>query len=87
MTDEAHMPHDARLRVPGLKVWCYENLLRRHSPEYSWPVFDENTASSLCYTRSEEQNREREETQRLRLSRSSVQSRRSSKGGAAFGSV
>lgn len=50
MTDEAHMPKDARLRVPGIKVWCYENLLRRHSPDYTWPIFDENTASSLCYT-------------------------------------
>ncbi|MGB3072281.1 MAG: 3-(methylthio)propionyl-CoA ligase [Ottowia sp.] len=29
---------------------CYEDLLEAASPEYTWPRFDENTASSLCYT-------------------------------------
>ena len=50
MTDEAHMPKDARLKAAGLHVWCYETLLARHSNQLQWPVFDENTASSLCYT-------------------------------------
>jgi len=45
MTDRAHMP---ALDVPNLL--CYEELLAAASPEYTWPVFDENTASSLCYT-------------------------------------
>jgi acyl-CoA synthetase (AMP-forming)/AMP-acid ligase II len=29
---------------------CYEDLLAEAAPEYTWPQFDENTASSLCYT-------------------------------------
>lgn len=29
---------------------CYEDLLEAASPEYTWPRFDENIASSLCYT-------------------------------------
>jgi len=47
MTDRAHMPADAE-KVPGLL--CYEELLAAQSEHYDWPVFDENTASSLCYT-------------------------------------
>ncbi|MFP3890600.1 3-(methylthio)propionyl-CoA ligase [uncultured Ralstonia sp.] len=44
MTDRAHMPASS---VPML---CYEELLDAQSSEYTWPQFDENTASSLCYT-------------------------------------
>ena len=29
---------------------CYEDLLAAASPDYEWPEFDENTASTLCYT-------------------------------------
>jgi acyl-CoA synthetase (AMP-forming)/AMP-acid ligase II len=29
---------------------CYEDLLAAASPDYEWPAFDENTASTLCYT-------------------------------------
>ena len=29
---------------------CYEDLISGESDEFSWPEFDENTASSLCYT-------------------------------------
>jgi len=29
---------------------CYETLLAAESADYDWPEFDENTASSLCYT-------------------------------------
>ena len=29
---------------------CYEELIDNHSDEFAWPQFDENTASSLCYT-------------------------------------
>ncbi len=34
--------------VPNLH--CYEDLLAAQSDDYEWPEFDENTASSLCYT-------------------------------------
>ncbi len=47
MTDVAHMPTD----IPdGLKVLCYETLVEAQNDAYDWPVFDENRASSLCYT-------------------------------------
>ncbi len=29
---------------------CYEDLIADESEEIVWPEFDENTASSLCYT-------------------------------------
>ncbi len=31
-------------------VLCYEDLLAAEDGDYAWPVFDEHTASSLCYT-------------------------------------
>ena len=43
---------DAR-EIPAVKVdrlLCYEDLLAISSPDYTWPTFDENTASTLCYT-------------------------------------
>ena len=46
MTDRAHMP--AASKLPGLL--CYEELIDAASPDYDWPSFDENSASSLCYT-------------------------------------
>jgi 3-(methylthio)propionyl---CoA ligase len=46
MTDRAHMP--ASSKVP--KLLCYEELLAAQDDRYDWPQFDENTASSLCYT-------------------------------------
>jgi fatty-acyl-CoA synthase len=45
MTDRAHIPE---ITVPGLL--CYEDLLAAEDGAYGWPVFDENTASTLCYT-------------------------------------
>lgn len=45
MTDEANMPDTA---LPN--VICYETLLATADDDYKWPVFDERTASSLCYT-------------------------------------
>lgn len=45
MTDAAHMPQTS---LPD--VICYETLLEAESAHYTWPEFDENTASSLCYT-------------------------------------
>ncbi|OEZ64021.1 3-(methylthio)propionyl-CoA ligase [Duganella sp. HH105] len=38
----------AETRIPNLL--CYEDLLNAHSPEYEWPLFDENAACTLCYT-------------------------------------
>jgi len=46
MTDRAHMP--ASSKVPNLL--CYEELVEAQDDQYEWPQFDENTASSLCYT-------------------------------------
>ena len=46
MTDRAHMP--AATTLPGLH--SYEELLEEQDDGYNWPQFDENTASSLCYT-------------------------------------
>jgi len=31
-------------------VLCYEDLIDAQTDEYTWPEFDENAASSLCYT-------------------------------------
>src|SRR4051794_27021787 len=46
MTDRAHMPADSK--IAGLL--CYEDLLAPESDDFEWPSFDENQASSLCYT-------------------------------------
>ena len=46
LCDRAQMP--AASKVANLL--CYEELLNASSDEYAWPVFDENAASSLCYT-------------------------------------
>ncbi len=45
MTDAAHMP-ETKLR----NVHCYERLIGAETDDFTWPIFDENTASSLCYT-------------------------------------
>ncbi|MGJ7512559.1 long-chain-fatty-acid--CoA ligase [Variovorax sp. GT1P44] len=42
-----------RSQMPDVKLpnlLCYEELLADASPDLEWPVFDENAASSLCYT-------------------------------------
>jgi fatty-acyl-CoA synthase len=46
MTDRAHMP--ASSKVP--KLLCYEELIADQPGTLKWPIFDERTASSLCYT-------------------------------------
>jgi acyl-CoA synthetase (AMP-forming)/AMP-acid ligase II len=46
MTDRAHMP--AQSAIPGLL--CYDELVDAEDGAYAWPSFDENTASSICYT-------------------------------------
>ena len=45
LTDKEHMPETTLQNV-----MCYEELIADESEEYYWPDFDENTASSLCYT-------------------------------------
>lgn len=45
MTDRAHMPDTT---LPN--VLCYEELIEQGSGDYQWPEFDENAASSMCYT-------------------------------------
>jgi fatty-acyl-CoA synthase len=46
MTDRAHMP--AQSKIPNLL--CYEELMAAASETYTWPQFDEQHASSMCYT-------------------------------------
>ena len=49
MTDRAHMPPaDQAAKMPNLL--CYEEIVEAQNGQYTWPSFDENTASSLCYT-------------------------------------
>jgi acyl-CoA synthetase (AMP-forming)/AMP-acid ligase II len=46
MADRDHMP--AATGIPNLL--CYEDLVDSAPDDFEWPVFDEETASSLCYT-------------------------------------
>ncbi len=46
MTDRGRMP--ASTSIPNLL--CYEDLLEAAPEDYEWPVFDENRASSICFT-------------------------------------
>ncbi len=46
LCDEDRLPADSG--IPGLV--CYETWIGEHSGDYQWPTFDENTASSMCYT-------------------------------------
>jgi acyl-CoA synthetase (AMP-forming)/AMP-acid ligase II len=47
LTDRAQMPDDAG--IPGLQ--CYEDLLAEQADDqFVWPVLDELSGSSLCYT-------------------------------------
>jgi 3-(methylthio)propionyl---CoA ligase len=46
MCDKDRMPKDSK--IPNLM--CYEDLIEKNSDQFEWPLFDENSASSLCYT-------------------------------------
>jgi acyl-CoA synthetase (AMP-forming)/AMP-acid ligase II len=46
MSDRAHMP--AQTTLPGLL--CYDDLVEARDGLYQWPLLDENSASSICYT-------------------------------------
>ncbi|AXF17794.1 3-(methylthio)propionyl-CoA ligase [Paraburkholderia caledonica] len=47
MTDLANMPQTHSLST---KLMCYEDLIDANSDVFDWPLLDENSASSLCYT-------------------------------------
>ncbi|WP_216856429.1 long-chain-fatty-acid--CoA ligase [Acidisphaera sp. S103] len=36
--------------APGMTLACYDQLMDAADDDYVWPLFDENTASALCYT-------------------------------------
>ena len=46
MADRDRMPQDTA--IPNLL--CYEELIASSSEDYVWPLFDERSAASLCYT-------------------------------------
>jgi fatty-acyl-CoA synthase len=46
MTDRQHMPPDSGIA----NLLCYEDLIEGSSSTYGWPDFDEDSASTLCYT-------------------------------------
>ena len=48
LTDAANMP---ALDLPsGMQLHCYDDMMDAADDDYTWPDFDENTASALCYT-------------------------------------
>jgi 3-(methylthio)propionyl---CoA ligase len=46
----ALIDRDRMPAAPKLPLLCYEDLVDQHSDRYLWPEFDENLASSMCYT-------------------------------------
>tara|TARA_B100000579_G_scaffold34143_1_gene23891 strand:- start:411 stop:1823 length:1413 start_codon:yes stop_codon:yes gene_type:complete len=46
LCDKENMPEQTSLE----NIICYEELISKESEDFDWPSFDENTASSLCYT-------------------------------------
>ncbi len=46
LCDRDHLPNETKIA----NLLCYEDLLAASSDVYDWPIFDENSASSLCYT-------------------------------------
>jgi acyl-CoA synthetase (AMP-forming)/AMP-acid ligase II len=46
--DRPRAPAAEAAKIPNLL--CYEDLIEAEDDRYTWPGFDENTASSLCYT-------------------------------------
>ena len=45
LADRAELPETTLPRL-----LCYEDLLAAEEPRYEWPLLDENSASTLCYT-------------------------------------
>ena len=48
LTAPENMP-DVTL-APGMTLACYDQIMDAADDDYVWPLFDENTASALCYT-------------------------------------
>ena len=46
MADRDRMPQETKIA----NLLCYEDLIASSSDDYEWPLFDENSAASLCYT-------------------------------------
>ena len=46
MADRDRMPRETKIA----NLLCYEDLIASSSDDYAWPLFDENSAASLCYT-------------------------------------
>ncbi len=46
MCDRERMP--AKTNIQNLL--CYEDVIDAHTDDYVWPMFDENSAATLCYT-------------------------------------
>jgi len=46
LCDKGSMPDSTILK----NLICYEELINNEDGNYNWPMFDEKTASSLCYT-------------------------------------
>ncbi|MFZ6765522.1 3-(methylthio)propionyl-CoA ligase [Undibacterium sp. Di26W] len=46
MCDRDKLPADSK--IPNLMA--YEDVIDANSDDFTWPIFDENSASSLCYT-------------------------------------
>jgi acyl-CoA synthetase (AMP-forming)/AMP-acid ligase II len=46
MCERANMPRETTLG----NLHCYEDLIAVEDGCYDWPLFDENTAASICYT-------------------------------------
>ena len=45
LCDRTHLPH---LKIANLR--CYEELIADQPEQFDWPLLDENSASSMCYT-------------------------------------
>ncbi len=50
MTDRAHMPDFSKGETKVANLQCFEDLIEANDDKFEWPTFDENSASSLCYT-------------------------------------
>jgi acyl-CoA synthetase (AMP-forming)/AMP-acid ligase II len=46
MAGRDRMPAETKIA----NLLCYEDLIAANSAQYDWPLFDENSAASLCYT-------------------------------------
>jgi fatty-acyl-CoA synthase len=46
MSDRAHMPKETKVA----NLLCYEDLISASDDGFAWPLFDENSAATLCYT-------------------------------------